>query len=67
MKIINDTTPTSELTAIKIGDQISNGLGTFGTVASIGFEHSSEYWQFTFSLSGGGLIQVTKTKNGCSM
>ena len=32
MKILNQDTPTSELTAIKIGDLISNDIGKFGVV-----------------------------------
>jgi len=67
MKILNDTTPTSELTAVKVGDQISNRLGTFGEVAEIKFDNEPAYWQFTFVLTGGGLIEVIKTKNSCSL
>lgn len=67
MKVINDNTPSSELTAIKVGDQISNGLGTFGEVAEIKFDNAPEHWQFLFTLSGGGLIEVIKIKNGCSL
>ena len=67
MIILNDSTPTSELTSIKVGDQISNGLGTFGEVAAVNFDHTDAYWKFTFSLTGGGLIEVTKYKNGCAI
>ncbi len=65
MKILNDTTPTSELTSIKIGDSISNGIGTFGEVDDIKFENGDGFWEFTFSLVGGGLIQVKKTRTTC--
>jgi len=67
MLILNENTPTSDLTAVKIGDQISNGLGTFGEVASIQFEDAGEYWQFVFALVGGGFIEVKKFKNSCSV
>jgi hypothetical protein len=67
MKIINDTTSTSEVTAIKIGDTISNGLGVFGEVDAIDFDNANEFWQFTFTLTNGGFIEVIKTKNGCSI
>lgn len=67
MKILNDATPTSELTVVKIGDQISNGLGTFGEVAAIKFDNEPSYWQFTFTLTGGGLIAVIKTKDSCNL
>jgi len=67
MIILNESTPTSELTSIKVGDQISNGIGTFGEVAEINFDHTSEYWKFTFALTGGGLVEVVKYKNGCSI
>ena len=66
MKIINDDTPTGELTEIKIGDQISNGLGTFGEVKSIDFENLDYAWKFTFTLVGGGFIEATKSRNSCS-
>lgn len=65
MKVINDTTPTSQLTEIKVGDQISNGLGTFGEVESIDFENQDHSWKFTFSLVGGGFIEATKSSNTC--
>lgn len=65
MIIINDESPTSELTSIKVGDQISNGLGTFGEVKDIHFENSDHIWKFTFALVGGGLIEATKTRNTC--
>jgi len=67
MKIINEITPTSDLTAIQVGDKISNGLGTFGEVLEITFDDASEYWGFLFSLHGGGFIEVKKFKNGCSL
>lgn len=65
MKIINQTTPTSQLTEIKIGDAISNGIGTFGEVSEIKFEDADEFWLFTFSLVGGGIIAVKKIRNIC--
>jgi hypothetical protein len=65
MKIINDQTPTSEVTAIKIGDQISNGLGTFGEVEDITFEDTNEYWHFRFTLVGGGYIESKKERTSC--
>ena len=65
MKILNDLTPTSDLTAIKAGDQISNGIGTFGEVEEVKFESGSDYWEFTFKLVGGGFIQVKKTRTTC--
>ena len=67
MKIINDTTPTSDVTAIKVGDQISNGLGTFGEVSEIKFDNENENWSFVFYLRGGGILEVQKFKNGCSL
>ena len=67
MIILNESTPTSELTAVEVGDQISNGIGTFGEVAEISFNDSSEYWQFKFTLTGGGIIEVSKFKDGCSI
>jgi hypothetical protein len=65
MKILNDTTPTSELSAIKIGDLISNGIGTFGEIEAINFENGDGFWEFTFSLVGGGLIRVRKDRTTC--
>ena len=65
MKVINDTTPTSEIAEIKIGDHISNGLGTFGEVNKIDFEDHDHSWKFTFSLAGGGFIEATKSRNTC--
>ncbi|WP_316772071.1 hypothetical protein [Pedobacter frigiditerrae] len=65
MKILNDNTPTSELTEIKVGDSISNGIGTFGEVEDIKFENGDGFWEFTFSLIGGGFIQVRKTRTTC--
>lgn len=65
MKILNDLTPTGELNDIKIGDEISNGLGTFGTVEEINFETGDSYWEFTFTLVGGGFIQVKKVIPTC--
>ncbi|RZK40784.1 MAG: hypothetical protein EOO90_13840 [Pedobacter sp.] len=67
MRIINDTTSTSELTSIKIGEQISNGLGTFGEVSDVVFENNNDSWRFLFKLVGGGIIEVNKYKNGCSL
>lgn len=65
MIIVNDHTPTSELTAIKPGDEISNGLGTFGTVKEVKFTHSDLQWEFVFALVGGGYINAIKQKNTC--
>lgn len=65
MKILNDNTPTSELTEVKVGDSISNGIGTFGEVEVIKFENGDGFWEFTFSLVGGGFIQVRKTRTTC--
>lgn len=65
MIIVNDHTPTSELTAIKPGDEISNGLGTFGTVEEVKFAHSDLQWEFVFALVGGGYINAIKHKNTC--
>lgn len=65
MIIVNNQTPTSELTSIKIGDQISNGLGTFGEVQNIKFENTDTYWDFVFVLVAGGLIHARKIRNVC--
>ena len=65
MKILNDNTPTGELNDVKVGDEISNGIGTFGQVEEIKFDSGDGYWQFTFVLFGGGLIQVKKTIPTC--
>lgn len=65
MTITNKDTPTGDLTAIKIGDEINNGLGTFGQVEHIEFEDTEIYWKFTFKLIGGGFIEVTKMRNIC--
>ncbi|RZK52467.1 MAG: hypothetical protein EOO87_15175 [Pedobacter sp.] len=65
MKILNDNTPTGELNDVQVGDEISNGLGTFGQVEEIKFESGDGYWQFTFALVGGGLIQVKKIIPTC--
>ncbi|RZK33516.1 MAG: hypothetical protein EOO90_32170 [Pedobacter sp.] len=65
MKILNENTPTSELTEVKVGDSISNGLGTFGEVEAIKFENGDSFWEFTFSLIGGGFIQVRKNRTTC--
>ncbi len=65
MKILNDLTPTSDISSVKIGDQISNGLGTFGEVEEIIFDNGTNYWEFTFKLLGGGLIQIRKTITSC--
>ena len=65
MLIVNDDTPTSLLTAIKVGDSISNGLGTFGEVAEVNFEDHQEIWQFTFTLVGGGFIVAKKQRSSC--
>lgn len=65
MKVLNEDTPTGELNDVKIGDEISNGLGTFGQVDTINFESGDGYWEFTFSLAGGGLIQVKKIIPTC--
>ena len=43
MKILNDNTPTGELNDIKIGDRISNGIGTFGEVAEIKFDNVMDF------------------------
>jgi hypothetical protein len=65
MKIINNETPTSEISAVKIGDQISNGLGTFGEVKEISFENNNDGWLFKFELVGGGLISANKVSSSC--
>ena len=65
MKILNDNTPTGELTEVKVGDSISNGIGTFGEVEDVKFESVDGSWEFTFSLVGGGFIQVRKTSATC--
>ncbi len=65
MTIINNQTPTSEIAAIEIGDMISNGIGTFGEVEDIVFEDTDSYWQFKFTLVGGGYIDAKKTKTTC--
>ncbi len=65
MKIINNQTPTSEIAAIKIGDSISNGLGTFGEVEDITFDDTTGQWYFKFTLVGGGYIEATKERTTC--
>ena len=65
MKILNDNTPTGELNDVKIGDSISNGIGTFGEVEAVNFESGDGFWQYTFALVGGGFIQVKKTIQTC--
>jgi hypothetical protein len=65
MQIINNETPTSDVTSLKVGDQISNGLGAFGEIADIKFENTDEYWLFTFALVGGGFITAKKYRNVC--
>ena len=65
MKIIDENTPTGELNDIKIGDAVSNGLGTFGEVVAIDFEVGDGYWKYLFKLVGGGLIEVTKAIPTC--
>ena len=65
MKIINDNTPTGELNEIKVSDQISNGIGTFGEVEEIKFENGDGFWEYTFALIGGGYIQVKKISQTC--
>ena len=65
MKIINHETPTSEVSSVKVGDQISNGLGTFGEVEEIKFEEVDQAWKFTFALVGGGFVEAIKTRNTC--
>lgn len=65
MEIINNDTPTGTLAGVKVGDEISNGLGTFGQVAKIDFEDDPLYWRFTFELIGGGIIEATKMRNVC--
>ena len=62
MKILNQDTPTSELTAIKIGDLISNDIGKFGVVEDIKFTNNNDYWEFTFLLVGGDFVQIKKTR-----
>lgn len=66
MTIVNNETATSELTAIKAGDEISNGLGTFGEVESVDFKNTDDSWDFKFALVGGGIIEAMKVKNSCS-
>lgn len=66
MTIINNDTTTGELTAIKAGDEISNGIGTFGKVESVDFKNHDDSWEFKFTLVGGGLIEAIKVKNSCS-
>lgn len=65
MKIINDNTPTGELNEVKVGDQISNGIGTFGEVEELKFENGDGFWEYTFALVGGGYIQVKKMSQTC--
>jgi hypothetical protein len=65
MKIITNATPTSEITAVKVGDTISNGLGTFGEVEEIKFEDTLQGWHFIFALVGGGFIEAIKERKGC--
>ena len=65
MKIINNLTPTSEITEVKVGDSISNGLGTFGEVEEIKFEDTPSGWHFTFALVGGGFIEAKKDRASC--
>ena len=65
MKILNQDTPTGELNDVKIGDTISNGIGTFGEVESIQFDSGDGYWEYTFTLKGGGFIQVKKLIPTC--
>ena len=65
MKILNDNTPTGELNDVKIGDSISNGIGTFGEVEAVNFESGYGFWEYTFALVGGGFIQVKKTIQTC--
>lgn len=65
MKILNQDTPTGELNDVKIGDSISNGIGTFGEVESVNFESGDGFWEYTFSLTGGGYIQIKKNIQTC--
>jgi len=65
MKILNQDTPTGELNDVKVGDAISNGIGTFGEVEKVEFESGDGFWQYTFALVGGGYIQVKKTIQTC--
>ena len=65
MKILNQDTPTGELNDLKVGDKISNGIGTFGEVVSIDFESGDGYWEYIFTLKGGGFIQVKKLIPTC--
>jgi hypothetical protein len=65
MIIINKQTPTSTITAIKVGDMISNGLGTFGEVEEIKFEDTNEHWHFIFSLVGGGYVEAKIERKSC--
>ncbi|RZL32344.1 MAG: hypothetical protein EOO96_14270 [Pedobacter sp.] len=65
MKTLNQDTPTGELNDLKVGDKISNGLGTFGEVESIQFESGDSYWEYTFTLKCGGFIQVKKLIPTC--
>lgn len=65
MKILNQDTPTGELNDIKVGDLINNGIGTFGEVGAIEFINGDGFWEYTFTLVGGGFIQVKKTIQTC--
>ncbi|TKB99468.1 hypothetical protein [Pedobacter cryotolerans] len=65
MKILNQDTPTGELNDLKVGDKISNGIGTFGEIDSIIFESGDGYWEYTFALVGGDFIQVKKLIPTC--
>lgn len=65
MKILNQDTPTGELNDVQVGEAISNGIGTFGEVGSIDFESGDGYWEYTFTLKGGGFIQVKKIIPSC--
>ncbi|RZL30885.1 MAG: hypothetical protein EOP00_35805 [Pedobacter sp.] len=65
MQILNQDTPTGDLNDIKVGDTISNGIGTFGEVDSIDFESGDGYWEYTFNLKCGGFIQVKKIIPTC--
>ena len=65
MKTLNQDTPAGELNDLKVGDKISNGIGTFGEIKSIQFESGDGYWEYTFDLNGGGFIQVKKLIPTC--
>jgi len=62
---IDDNTATSDLLSLKENTLIENDKGISGVIKNINIETTDLFWQFTFLLDNGSVIEIRKIKNVC--